>query len=135
MRWIGRYRIIDLNYPHATISNLELADTTPITVHLNQIRKYYLPISPMFTDFGTDQSQPEQTAPENQAIKPANTPTTDNGDMTDNYKQKLRSYKKETALDSRSSFFSFPLALKVFFPNRKIVHWLSANTFVNFVLF
>ncbi|CAD5217419.1 unnamed protein product [Bursaphelenchus okinawaensis] len=48
--WIGAYRIIELCIPHAIIVSLEDPRKHPIRVHLNQVKRYNPPTSPLFSN-------------------------------------------------------------------------------------
>ncbi|EPB66043.1 integrase core domain protein [Ancylostoma ceylanicum] len=47
--WIGQFRVIDVDFPHATIVSITSPRSQPKQVHLNQIKKFIEPTGPAST--------------------------------------------------------------------------------------
>ncbi|PIO70756.1 integrase core domain protein [Teladorsagia circumcincta] len=49
MPWLGQFRVISVEHPHIIIVSISAPGTPPKKVHMNRVKKCYLPSGPVFT--------------------------------------------------------------------------------------
>ncbi|KAL6742601.1 hypothetical protein Aduo_015738 [Ancylostoma duodenale] len=61
--WIGQFRVISVDFPHATIVSITSPRAQPRKVHLNQIKKFLDPTGPASTLPGIPEEEASFTPP------------------------------------------------------------------------